>query len=50
MKHIKHKAFFYDEAFFAKLVDNLTLFFPTFPFDPLENIRKPKVFWRFQGD
>ena len=22
----------------------LTLFFPTFPFDPPENIRKPKVF------
>ena len=23
MKHIQHKAFFYDEAFFAKLVDKL---------------------------
>ena len=21
-----------------------------FPFDPPENIRKPKVFWCFQGD
>ena len=20
------------------------------PFDPLKNIRKPKVFWYFQGD
>ena len=28
----------------------LTLFFPLFPFDPPENIRKPKVFWCFQGD
>ena len=28
----------------------LTLFFPMFPFDPPENIRKPKVFWCFQGD
>ena len=27
----------------------LTLFFPMFPFDPTENIRKPKVFWCFQG-
>ena len=24
---------------------NLTLFFPMFPSDPPENIRKPKVFW-----
>ena len=28
---------------------NLTLFFPMFPFDPPENIRKPLVFC-FQGD
>ena len=28
----------------------LTLYFPMFPFDPPENIRKPKVFWCFQGD
>ena len=27
-----------------KLANHLTLFFPTFPFDPPENIRKPKVF------
>ena len=25
----------------------LTLFLPMFPFDPPENIRKPKVFWSF---
>ena len=24
-------------------------FFPMFPFDPPENLRKPKVFWYFQG-
>ena len=29
---------------------NITLFLPMFPFDPLENIRKPLVFWCFQGD
>ena len=28
----------------------LTLYFPMFPFDPPENIRKPLVFWCFQGD
>ena len=28
----------------------LTLFLPMFPFDPPENIRKPLVFWCFQGD
>ena len=28
----------------------LTLFFPMLPFDPPENIRKPSVFWCFQGD
>ena len=28
----------------------LTLYFPMFPIDPLENIRKPLVFWCFQGD
>ena len=28
----------------------LTFFFPIFPFDPPKNIRKPKVFWCFQGD
>ena len=28
----------------------LTLFFPMFPFDLPENIRKPLVFWSFQGD
>ena len=27
----------------------LTLYFPMFPFDPPENIRKPKIFC-FQGD
>ena len=27
----------------------LILFFPRFFFDPLKNIRKPKVFWCFQG-
>ena len=29
---------------------SLTLSFPVFPFDPPENIRKPLVFWCFQGD
>ena len=28
----------------------LTLFFPMFPFDSPENIRKPKVYCCFQGD
>ena len=28
----------------------LTLYFPMFPFDPPENIRKPKVFGCFRGD
>ena len=28
----------------------LTLYFPMFPFDPPENIRKPLVFRYFQGD
>ena len=28
----------------------LTLLFPVFPFDPPENIRKPLVFWFFQGN
>ena len=28
----------------------LTLFFPMFPFDPPENIRKPLGFGCFQGD
>ena len=32
----------YSEAFLAH-------FFPLFPFDPTENIRKSKVFWCFQG-
>ena len=27
----------------------LTLFFPIFPFDALENIGKPKFFWYFHG-
>ena len=27
----------------------LTLFFSMFSFDPPENIRKPKIFWCFQG-
>ena len=31
-------------------VMTLTLYFPIFPFAPPENIRKPKVFWCFQGD
>ena len=26
----------------------LTLFFPIFPFNPPENMRKPMVFWCFQ--
>ena len=34
----------------AKIVVTLSLFFPMFPFDPLENIRKPLVFRCFQGD
>ena len=29
---------------------DLTIFFPMFPFDPPENIRKRKVSWSFQGD
>ena len=28
----------------------LALFFQIFTFDPPESIRKPKVFWCFQGD
>ena len=28
----------------------LAIFFPMFPFDPPENIRKPLVFYHFQGD
>ena len=28
----------------------LTLFFPMFPFDPLENIRKPWVFREIQRE
>ena len=41
--------------FFGKIPRNskkfisLTPFFPMFPFDPPENIRKPKVFLCFQG-
>ena len=35
---------------FALIKLNLTLSFPMFPFDPRENIRKPKVFCCFQGD
>ena len=31
-------------------LDYLTLSFPMFPFDHPENIRKPKIFWCFQGD
>ena len=34
----------------TKICIALTLFFPMFPFDPLENIRKSKVFWCFLGD
>ena len=30
--------------------EELTLFFPMFSFDLSENIRKPLVFWCFQGD
>ena len=46
------------QKYFSKFLDKqgkwqnpylLTLFFPMFPFDPPENIRKPKVFWCFQG-
>ena len=33
---------------YEKLV--LILFFPMFPVDPPEHIRKPDVFWCFQGD
>ena len=29
---------------------SLTLFFPMFPFDPVGNIRKLKIFWCFQED
>ena len=32
------------------MVHTLTLYFPMFPFDPPENIRKPKVFLCFQGN
>ena len=32
------------------LLSLLTDFFQMFPFDPPENIRKPCVFWCFQGD
>ena len=32
------------------IIPSLNLFFPMFPFDPPENIRKPKVFSCFQGD
>ena len=32
------------------VLNGLTLFFPTFPFDPPENIRKPLVLWCVQGD
>ena len=37
---------------FHKYFNNflLTLYFPMFHFDPPENIRKPLVFWCFQGD
>ena len=35
---------------YIQLVIKLTLFFPMFPFDPPENIRKSLVFWCFQGD
>ena len=27
----------------------VTLFFPIFPFDSPENIRRPMVFWYFKG-
>ena len=36
--------------FLFSLYVTLTLFFTLFPFDPPENIRKPLVFWCFQGD
>ena len=41
-----------ETANISKYVENvtLTLFFPMFPFDPPENIRKPLVFGCFQGD
>ena len=32
------------------LIYHLFLYFPMFPFDSPENIRKPKVFCCFQGD
>ena len=32
------------------LLPRLTLFFSMFPFDSPENIRKPLVFWCFQGN
>ena len=34
----------------GKQKGTLTLFFPIFPFDPPENIRKPKVIWCYQGN
>ena len=33
-----------------KTIYNFNTFLPNVPFDPPENIGKPKVFWRFQGD
>ena len=39
-KREKTATFEYDK----EPMPSLTLFFPTFPFDPPENIRKPKVF------
>ena len=29
--------------------DKLTIFFPMLPFNPLENVRKPKLFLTFSG-
>ena len=36
--------------FFLKSDLNINPLLPNVPFDPPENIRKPLVFWSFQGD
>ena len=33
-----------------EICKDLTRFFPMFPFDPPENIRKSNIFWCFQED
>ena len=39
-----------DLEFKSNLRTSLTRFFPMFPSDALEKIKKPLVFWCFQGD